>query len=161
MLNIELKCKSRSDNKPTLNTSSLVKGGFLRAGSVRDGDVISVKLVNAEGVVATQEFQASREGTTFYAKDGWNDFLFGTPDVGYPISVGICSVTSTSATRARSTARPAAKKMSAGASNGYSAPSKTALKSLLKTYGGVKTAVAAHIGVSTRTLGRWLDSAGL
>jgi hypothetical protein len=134
MLQIKMVSRSEHDTKPTINTNDLIKAGFLKS-KPSDGSVVELKLVNSGGIVAVQDFVASRNGSTLYAKNGFNDYLFGLPSVGNPIHVGCVGL---------------AKRISST----YTAPSSIKeLKALLNGF-PTKKAAAEAIGLSTDSLRR-------
>lgn len=152
MIEITLVSKSKDDKKPTVNTNELIKLGLISPKvKIEDGDVLLLKIapIGAQGILADQEFKASRNGATLMAKDGWNTYLFGLPKVGNPIKVNCAGVFSNK--------MPKEKRERVI----YKTPSKTELKSLLKKFGGNQSACAKALGVSPRTFGRFLDRRGI
>jgi hypothetical protein len=148
MFNLKLTAKSQKDRKPTINTRDLLNAGLISK-LPENGEKIELKLVNSGDIVATQDFYASRDGNTLYAKEGWNDYLFDLPSVGNPVYIKCAGVINGN----RSTG-PVWKDSQAAP---IERPTTLAgIKKLLASF-PTKIAAAASIGVSVDTLRRMID----
>ncbi len=159
MINLKLTSKGAGDDaqgKPSLTTKQLLDAGLLKK-APKAGDKVELKLVNSAGIVAVQDFYASRGGDTLYAKEGFNDYLFDTPSRGNPVTVGCCGVVQSSGSTGR-------QPVDTGRGNAITTrvsdrpTSLSALKRLVSEY-GTKVAAATSLGISVDTLRRLFKKA--
>jgi hypothetical protein len=163
MIEITLVTKSAGDEnakKASINTRELVKLGILKK-LPKDGQRVTLKLAPigaAPGILADQDFVASREGATLYSKDGFNHYLFGVPTRGNPIKVYCAGIVQEEKKLKAITVKVV------GTHEGrttFTTPSKSDLNRLLSKTGGNKAECARILGVSPRTFGRFLERRGL
>lgn len=158
MLNTELVTKSEKDRVPTLNTAPLIKAGLLSR-KPKNGERVDVRLVNSAGIVAEQDFYGSRDGSTIYAKNGFNSYLFDLPKLSKPTKVGVCEANFSDDDDSYTSEDFDTGRGHAVRTRVTSAPtSLTALNRLVSEYGS-KTAAAESLGVSPRTFGRMFEKA--
>ena len=156
MLKLTLVCKSKGDiGKPTVITSDLIKAGFLKK-KPKNGETVNLRLVNNGGITADQDFVASRDGNTLYAKNGFNTYLFDAPKVGKSVTVGCVGLVGAKAAKIASVGTSAKEFEPSSDRSAYT--SLKALNKLLSAF-PTKVAAAASIGVSVDTLRRMISKA--